>query len=1116
MSRIFLSHSSRNNPAALALANWLESKGWHDYFLDISEHRGIAPGERWMAALAGAVDRCEAVIFLVSPAWLDSEYCFAEFYQAKNLGKRIFGVIVEPIALSKLPQQLTAEWQVCDLTHSEGPVAFSVEQLPLVPQTVVSFPAFGLDALARGLQKAGLDPSYFKWPPDADPDRSPYPGLRALDDLDAAVFFGREAAIVRAIDQVRQIRERDVERLFVILGASGAGKSSFLRAGLLPRLRRDSDHFVVLQPIRPERAAISGSHGLLAVLASGLAQEGQALSLAELRNALTDTGLSGVLRRIAARPIAQNTQLFGTSRTVIVPIDQTEELFAADAGAEAVQLLKLIHELRRRLVTSEPFPAGEHLRVLFVATIRSDSLSKLQIDATLQSLAPVFFSLPAMPVTEFKAVIEGPARRHTETVKPLSIAPQLTERLMADAKGADALPLLALTLEWLYREFTTDKGTRLEWDKYQSLGGIGGVINKAVARALEQPGREPVIPAQSPEQERLLEQLFPFLATVDPYTRESKRRVALRAAIRGTAPQADALVERLIEQRLLVSDFRQMPEAAEPVEVVEVAHEALLRQWGTLERWLRSFADDLAAVESIRRAAVHWESEQRNKELLVHTGHRLQAAEALLADELFKRRFEVLDEQYLAACRERDRSELLAREERLQQIAEQQAKLSEQQAKRAADQRRASWGLSLALVALLFLVGLIVQQSRDVGRQTSLVYASAAEAATDRHEADRGVRLAVLANHATWLGPPHATAHPALATAADSNLLRVLLRDGTSISSFSLSADSKRIVTSSSDGTAQVWDAESGMPLGEPMRHENYSVNHAAFSPDGRRVVTASDDYTARLWDAQSGQALGEPMRHQGPVAHATFSPDGRRVVTASWDYTARLWDAQSGQALGEPMRHEDAVFHAAFSPDGRRVVTASRDNTARLWDAQSGQALGEPMRHEETVSHAAFSPDGRRVVTASDDNTARLWDAQSGQALGEPMRHESTVNHAAFSPDGRRVVTASYDKTARLWNAQSGKPTGQPMRHEIFVKHAAFSPDGRRVVTASGDSTARFWRTDWSAFASTEALLAAACARMNPTARHITEQDRRLVPLIPPELLGKDVCELPRMSWFR
>ena len=122
MARIFLSHSSANNAHALALAEWLEDNGWSDFFLDIETDRGIVPGERWMAALSGAVERCEAVIFLVSPAWQASKFCFAEFFQAKSLGKRIFGVIVEPVELSTLPEQMTAEWQVCDLTHADAPV----------------------------------------------------------------------------------------------------------------------------------------------------------------------------------------------------------------------------------------------------------------------------------------------------------------------------------------------------------------------------------------------------------------------------------------------------------------------------------------------------------------------------------------------------------------------------------------------------------------------------------------------------------------------------------------------------------------------------------------------------------------------------------------------------------------------------------------------------------------------------------------------------------------------------------------------------------------------------------------------------------------------------------
>lgn len=242
MSRIFISHSSANNAAALALGKWLESSGWSDYFLDIDDQRGIAPGERWIDALSSDVYRCEAVIFLVSPAWNASKQCFAEIFDAKKFGKRIFAVIVEPIPPSELPPQMTADWQVFDLADGCNPVSFSVARLPFVPGTVVNFPRAGLEALARGLQKAGLDASTFVWPPEDEPGRSPYSWLRALERVDATVFFGCEASIVRGIDQMRLVRERDVEQRFVILGASEAAESPFLRAGLLRRLKRDSVH----------------------------------------------------------------------------------------------------------------------------------------------------------------------------------------------------------------------------------------------------------------------------------------------------------------------------------------------------------------------------------------------------------------------------------------------------------------------------------------------------------------------------------------------------------------------------------------------------------------------------------------------------------------------------------------------------------------------------------------------------------------------------------------------------------------------------------------------------------------------------------------------------------
>jgi hypothetical protein len=250
-----------------------------------------------------------------------------------------------------------------------------------------------------------------------------------------------------------------------------------------------------------------------------------------------------------------------------VPIDQAEEVFAADGGFEAKQLLNYVDAVRERIVAPKSSGSvGGRLRALFLLTIRSDSLPRLQGEPAIQALSPVLFSLPAMPASEIKAVIEGPARRHSEAVKPVVISPQLTEQLVVDAAGADALPLLALTLEWLYREFTTIEGTRIGLEEYQRLGGVRGVIDIAVQRAFEHPDREPAIPAQADTQEQLLLRIFPYVATVDPDTGDWKRRVASRVDLRTKIPRAEAMVARLIEQRLLLSDVRPMAGSGEPVD----------------------------------------------------------------------------------------------------------------------------------------------------------------------------------------------------------------------------------------------------------------------------------------------------------------------------------------------------------------------------------------------------------------------------------------------------------------------------------------------------------------------------------------------------------------------
>lgn len=273
------------------------------------------------------------------------------------------------------------------------------------------------------------------------------------------------------------------------------------------------------------------------------------------------------------------------------------------------------------------------------------------------------------------------------------------------------------------------------------------------------------------------------------------------------------------------------------------------------------------------------------------------------------------------------------------------------------------------------------------------------------------------------------------------------------------SPDSESVITTSYDGTARLWQTDTGRELIPPLTHKG-AIFHAAFSRDGRRIVTASGDWTAQVWDGQSGGAIGPPLNHKGAVLYTEFSPDGRYVATASYDMTAQLWDARTGIKVGPALEHPNIdsgpVFTVKFSPNGEQLITASYDRSAQVWDARTGKKAAPPLFHRGFVYYAEFSPNGRQIVTAS--GVCQIWDANTGARATPPMRSGGTINYATFSPDGKLVVSASLDGTARVWNAATGQPLTPLLQHGDRVWHAEFSPDGRQILTASSDGTAKLW----------------------------------------------------------
>ena len=641
MAKIFISHSSSDNAEAVALLDWLEAAGWNDVFLDLDSERGIKVGQRWQNALKEEVDNCELVILLLSKAWTESRWCLREFYLAQSLHKRIFGVIVNAISKKDLPNELTSEWQVVDLTSGDCNYERSVQPPPGNASVCVRFSELALEKLKIGLSAAGINPDFFRWPPEHDPERPPYRGLRPLEKDDAGIFFGRDAPIISGLDKLRSLRDAKLSRCMVILGASGAGKSSFMRAGLLPRLERDDLHFLPLSPIRPQSSAISGPEGFLASLAQAFKEAKLPESIADI-NAAVNGGASAVgqmlhklvLAKCSARIMEddKNARL----PTLVLPIDQAEELFLPEGKAEANDFFML---LKGFSTLTEP-------ELIVLMTIRSDQYDRIQNEPLLADMVKTPFDLSPMPRGAYADVIKGPANRLDKTDRPLDIGKAVVEMILKDIDEGgvkDALPLLAFTLERLYLQYGLDGD--LTVDEYELFGGINGAIDGAIKRALQEADANPQIPSDKAQRLDLLRiGLIPRLAGVDAETGSPRRRVA---KLKDIPKEARPLIDCLVDQHLLATDVSEHSKEV----TIEPAHEVFLREWSLLREWLKEDAPLLNVQDAIMRAAREWQQKGRDPSWLVHIHDRLSIVEQLSARPDLSGALEQLDEDYILACR---------------------------------------------------------------------------------------------------------------------------------------------------------------------------------------------------------------------------------------------------------------------------------------------------------------------------------------------------------------------------------------------------------------------------------------------------------------------------------
>lgn len=837
---------------------------------------------------------------------------------------------------------------------------------------------------------------------------NPYKGLCAFQSADELDFFGREKIVKKLLKQLG--KTGDFSRFLAVVGPSGSGKSSLVKAGLIPALWRgelpELENLYIVE-------MLPGTHPL------------DQLEVALIRVAANPLENLGEQLRRDDRGLIRASQLIlpDDGSELLLIIDQFEEIFNLVEDEQArTYFLDL-------LVTAIMAPRS---RVRVVITMRADfydrPLHYAKFGELIRNRMETVLPMSAM---ELESAISSPAKRTNVIFEEGLVA-----RIIDDVHyQPGALPLLQYALTEL---FEVRENRMLTHAGYDLVGGAIGSLGRR---------SEEIYIEFNEEGQQTVQQMFLRLVTLGEDVEVTRRRVARTEllAITDDDDLMDEIIDTFANYRLLSLDH----DLDTRTPMVEVAHEAILSEWERLREWLNESRDDIRLQRQLASTALEWEKANREESYLLR-GARLQQISNWV------------EKSSLALTPEEKEYLDVSKIEREKHEVEEEARKAQEMAL----EKRAHKLLQV-LVSVFFIAAIVSSwfafqsyQAEQVAlKQASIGLAGQARLELVEGLPERAVPLAIeaLENYPyTW------QAERALFSAVQQNRLSNILKghDGW-IGSAEWSPDGTRLVTTSEDGTARIWNTATWEEEIVLLGHDG-EVFTAFWSPDGTRIATAGNDGNAIIWDAATGMIL-QTLSHSDRITEANWSPNGTAIVTGSYDGTAKVWNAITGELQLILEGHEDFVEVAKWSPDGTLLATASGDGTARIWDSATGKELFLLSSHDDAVIDVSWSPDGTRLASGSFDGTAKVWDIASGEELhtlqGEGL---GEIRWVIWSPDGTRILTVERgrnqaDGTAAVWDSETGnRQFLLPGKGDLWF--AQWSPDGTRIAVNDETANTRIW----------------------------------------------------------